>query len=116
MARRALCCARGAHLDQAGRGRPHRDLPRAEGRGVAGLSPPDRGGSERLFKEARELIPGGVNSPVRAFDAVGGSPLFVRAGRGAEIVDVDGNVYVDLVQSWGALLFGHAHPDVVAAV
>ena len=83
---------------------------------MAGLSPPDRGGSEGLFKEARELIPGGVNSPVRAFDAVGGAPLFVRAGRGAEIVDVDGNVYVDLVQSWGALLFGHAHPDVVAAV
>jgi glutamate-1-semialdehyde 2,1-aminomutase len=62
------------------------------------------------------LIPGGVNSPVRAFDAVGGSPFFAVEGHGAHLVDADGNSYIDLVQSWGALLFGHAHPLVVEAV
>ena len=61
-------------------------------------------------------MPGGVNSPVRAFGSVGSTPFFVANGAGAEIIDVDGNTYIDLVQSWGALLFGHAHPDVVAAV
>lgn len=80
------------------------------------LSPKEHGASDRLLQQARELIPGGVNSPVRAFDAVGGSPFFVRDARGAEISDVDGNTYIDLVQSWGALLFGHAHPSVVEAV
>jgi glutamate-1-semialdehyde 2,1-aminomutase len=72
--------------------------------------------SDKLLADARALIPGGVNSPVRAFDAVGGEPFFVARGSGAEIVDVDGNSYIDLVQSWGALLFGHAHPEIVAAV
>jgi len=61
-------------------------------------------------------MPGGVNSPVRAFDAVGSHPFFVKRGEGATIADVDGNTYIDLVQSWGALLFGHAHPAVVQAV
>jgi glutamate-1-semialdehyde 2,1-aminomutase len=61
-------------------------------------------------------MPGGVSSPVRAFDAVGGDPFFVRSAVGATIVDVDGNAYIDLVQSWGASLFGHAHPAVVEAV
>ncbi len=61
-------------------------------------------------------MPGGVSSPVRSFRAVGAHPFFVAEGRGATITDVDGNDYVDLVQSWGALLFGHAHPDVVGAV
>jgi glutamate-1-semialdehyde 2,1-aminomutase len=61
-------------------------------------------------------MPGGVNSPVRAFDAVGSDPFFVRSAKGAEITDVDGNTYVDFVQSWGALLFGHAHPAIVEAV
>ena len=61
-------------------------------------------------------MPGGVSSPVRAFGAVGSTPFFVARGSGAEITDVDGNTYIDLVQSWGALLFGHAHPEVVAAV
>ena len=61
-------------------------------------------------------MPGGVSSPVRAFGSVGSTPFFVVSGAGAEITDVDGNTYIDLVQSWGALLFGHAHPDVVAAV
>ncbi|MBK5228770.1 MAG: aminotransferase class III-fold pyridoxal phosphate-dependent enzyme, partial [Actinobacteria bacterium] len=61
-------------------------------------------------------MPGGVNSPVRAFGSVGSEPFFVRSAAGAEITDVDGNTYVDLVQSWGALLFGHAHPAIVEAV
>ncbi|HEV3473239.1 MAG TPA: aminotransferase class III-fold pyridoxal phosphate-dependent enzyme, partial [Actinomycetota bacterium] len=75
-----------------------------------------RSRSDKLFDEARSLIPGGVNSPVRSFGAVGADPFFVARAAGAEIVDVDGNSYIDLVQSWGALLFGHAHPDVIAAV
>jgi glutamate-1-semialdehyde 2,1-aminomutase len=61
-------------------------------------------------------MPGGVNSPVRAFDAVGAEPFFVARASGAELTDVDGNTYIDLVQSWGALLFGHAHPEIVQAV
>ena len=72
--------------------------------------------SERLFAEARELMPGGVSSPVRAFRAVGGSPVFVERGEGAYLVDVDGNRYVDYVLSWGPLVLGHAHPRVVAAL
>jgi glutamate-1-semialdehyde 2,1-aminomutase len=72
--------------------------------------------SERLFHEARTLMPGGVSSPVRSFSAVGADPFFVASGAGAEIVDVDGNRYIDLVQSWGALLFGHAPDQIVAAV
>ncbi|MDP9224957.1 MAG: glutamate-1-semialdehyde 2,1-aminomutase [Actinomycetota bacterium] len=61
-------------------------------------------------------MPGGVSSPVRSFSAVGAEPFFVASGSGAEIIDVDGNRYIDFVQSWGALLFGHAHPTVVSAV
>ena len=72
--------------------------------------------SDKLLADARSLMPGGVNSPVRAFDAVGSDPFFVASASGAQITDVDGNSYIDLVQSWGALLFGHAHPDVVRAV
>jgi glutamate-1-semialdehyde 2,1-aminomutase len=72
--------------------------------------------SEALFARAVARIPGGVNSPVRAFRAVGGTPRFVAEGRGARIRDVDGREYVDLCMSWGALPLGHAHPDVVAAV
>jgi glutamate-1-semialdehyde 2,1-aminomutase len=68
-----------------------------------------------LFERARELIPGGVNSPVRAFGGVGGTPVFVERGEGAYLIDVDGNRYVDLVQSWGALLFGHARPEILRA-
>ena len=71
--------------------------------------------SEELFERARRVIPGGVNSPVRAFGAVGGTPRFAVRGEGAYIVDADGNRYVDLVQSWGALLFGHARPEIVEA-
>jgi glutamate-1-semialdehyde 2,1-aminomutase len=72
--------------------------------------------SEELFAEAVGLLPGGVSSPVRAFRAVGGSPLFIERGEGAYLVDVDGNRYVDYVLSWGPLVLGHAHPRVVAAL
>ncbi|HUG64948.1 MAG TPA: glutamate-1-semialdehyde 2,1-aminomutase [Gaiellaceae bacterium] len=72
--------------------------------------------SERLFAEAVDLLPGGVSSPVRAFRAVGGSPLFIERGEGAYLVDVDGNRYLDYVLSWGPLILGHAHPRVVAAL
>jgi glutamate-1-semialdehyde 2,1-aminomutase len=71
--------------------------------------------SEELFERARRVIPGGVNSPVRAFGAVGGTPRFVVRGEGAYVFDADGRRYVDLVQSWGALLFGHARPEIVEA-
>jgi glutamate-1-semialdehyde 2,1-aminomutase len=72
--------------------------------------------SDRLFAEATALLPGGVSSPVRAFRAVGGSPLFIERGEGAHLVDVDGNRYLDYVLSWGPLILGHAHPRVVAAL
>ncbi|HVD71947.1 MAG TPA: aminotransferase class III-fold pyridoxal phosphate-dependent enzyme, partial [Actinomycetota bacterium] len=71
--------------------------------------------SEDLFARAKTVIPGGVDSPVRAFGGVGGTPVFIDRGEGAYLIDVDGNRYVDLVQSWGALLFGHARPDIVEA-
>ncbi len=74
------------------------------------------GESERLFAEAQTLMPGGVSSPVRAFRAVGGTPVFIERGEGAYLVDVDGNRYVDYVLSWGPLILGHAHPRVVAAL
>jgi glutamate-1-semialdehyde 2,1-aminomutase len=73
------------------------------------------GRNEELFDRARRVIPGGVDSPVRAFGAVGGTPRFYERGEGAWVWDADGNRYVDLVQSWGALLFGHARPEIVAA-
>ncbi|MGZ8628298.1 MAG: glutamate-1-semialdehyde 2,1-aminomutase [Actinomycetota bacterium] len=71
--------------------------------------------SEDLFERARRAIPGGVNSPVRAFGAVGGTPRFAAHGEGAYLVDADGGRYVDLVQSWGALLFGHGRREIVDA-
>jgi glutamate-1-semialdehyde 2,1-aminomutase len=72
--------------------------------------------SQRLFAQASELMPGGVSSPVRAFKAVGGTPLFIELGEGAYLVDVDKNRYVDYVISWGSLILGHAHPRVVGAL
>jgi glutamate-1-semialdehyde 2,1-aminomutase len=69
--------------------------------------------SEALFRRAGELIPGGVNSPVRAFRAVGGQPLFIERGEGAYLYDVDGHRYIDYVLSWGPLVLGHAHPRVL---
>ncbi|HUG88868.1 MAG TPA: glutamate-1-semialdehyde 2,1-aminomutase [Actinomycetota bacterium] len=71
--------------------------------------------SDDLFERARQVIPGGVNSPVRAFGAVGGTPRFAVRGEGAWVEDADGARYVDYVQSWGALLFGHARPEIVEA-
>jgi glutamate-1-semialdehyde 2,1-aminomutase len=72
--------------------------------------------SQALFKTARQLMPGGVNSPVRAFRAVGGQPLFFERGEGAYLFDVDGNRFIDYVLSWGPLILGHAHPRVTAAL
>jgi glutamate-1-semialdehyde 2,1-aminomutase len=71
--------------------------------------------SEELFERARAVIPGGVNSPVRAFKGVGGTPRFIARGAGARIWDVDGNEYIDCVASWGPLILGHARPEVVKA-
>lgn len=72
--------------------------------------------SSEYFKEAGRHIPGGVNSPVRAFKAVGGEPLFIEKGAGSKVYDVDGNSYIDFVLSWGPLILGHAHPEVVEAI
>src|SRR5690625_2338726 len=72
--------------------------------------------SETLFKQAQEVIPGGVNSPVRAFRSVGGTPVFFERGEGPYLFDVDGRRYVDYVNTWGPAVLGHAHPEVVAAV
>jgi len=72
--------------------------------------------SQQAFEEAQKLIPGGVNSPVRAFKSVGGTPLFISEGEGAYLKDIDGNKYVDFVQSWGPLLFGHRDESIEAAV
>jgi glutamate-1-semialdehyde 2,1-aminomutase len=72
--------------------------------------------SAALYRRALEMMPGGVNSPVRAMRAIGRDPVFLARGEGAEVVDVDGNRYVDYVCSWGPLIHGHAHPDVLAAV
>ncbi len=80
---------------------------------------PETGVEERsraLFDRARAVIPGGVNSPVRAFGSVGGTPRFITSGRGATVTDADGDNYVDMVCSWGPLILGHAHPEVLAAV
>src|SRR6266567_4395340 len=72
--------------------------------------------SEALFAEALKYIPGGVNSPVRAFRAVGGQPFFVNKAKGARVWDVDGNEYIDYVCTWGPAILGHAHPKIISAV
>ena len=72
--------------------------------------------SEEFFRKAEKVIPGGVNSPVRAFGAVGGTPPFISKAKGSKIYDVDGNEYIDYVCSWGPLILGHAHPAVVTAI
>lgn len=74
------------------------------------------GKSEQLFERSKQLIPGGVNSPVRAFGSVGRTPLFIDHARGSHITDVDGNTYLDYVCSWGPGILGHAHPEVIEAV
>ena len=65
---------------------------------------------------AKKVMPGGVNSPVRAFNAVGGDPLFIKRAKGSRIIDVDNNEFIDYVASWGPLIFGHAHPEIVNAI
>ena len=72
--------------------------------------------SKKLFEEAKKHIPGGVNSPVRAFRSVGGEPLFIKKAKGSKIFDVDGKAYIDYVLSWGPMILGHAHPVVTAAL
>ena len=72
--------------------------------------------SEALFEQAKKTIPGGVNSPVRAFNGVGGSPLFIEKANGAYIYDADGKAYIDYVGSWGPMILGHNHPKIRAAV
>ncbi|QQS47269.1 MAG: glutamate-1-semialdehyde 2,1-aminomutase [Acidobacteriota bacterium] len=72
--------------------------------------------SSELFERAQSVIPGGVNSPVRAFRGVGGTPLFIRSARGATITDADGRTYIDYVGSWGPMILGHAHPEVIEAI
>ncbi|MGD0745362.1 MAG: glutamate-1-semialdehyde 2,1-aminomutase [Verrucomicrobiota bacterium] len=76
----------------------------------------NRAKSKKLFAEALKYIPGGVNSPVRAFRAVGGQPFFVNRAKGARVWDVDGNDYIDYVCTWGPAILGHAHPKIIAAV
>ena len=72
--------------------------------------------SHAAFERAKILIPGGVNSPARAFGAVGGEPLFIQRGEGAYLYDLDGQRYIDYIGSWGPLILGHCHPRVVAAI
>jgi glutamate-1-semialdehyde 2,1-aminomutase len=72
--------------------------------------------SRKLFRQAKKLIPGGVNSPVRAFRSVGGTPLFVAKAKGATVTDADGNRFLDYVSSWGPMILGHAHPKIVSAI
>src|SRR5690242_2430436 len=91
-------------------------LARRFGENARVPSPVPAVSSEQWFDRARAVVPGGVNSPVRAFGAVGGTPRFMASGSGPWITDVDGRRYVDLVASWGPLILGHAHPAVVDAV
>jgi glutamate-1-semialdehyde aminotransferase len=72
--------------------------------------------SIEAFKKAQEIIPGGVNSPVRAFKSVKLNPVFISKAKGAYITDIDGNQYIDFVASWGPLIFGHAHDTILAAI
>lgn len=72
--------------------------------------------SHAAFEKARQLMPGGVSSPVRAFRSVGGTPLFIKQASGCQITDIDGNTYIDYVASYGPLIVGHAHERVVAAL
>ena len=72
--------------------------------------------NDKIFARALKVLPGGVNSPVRAFRAVGGTPLVLKEARGAQVVDAAGRNYLDFVGSWGPLILGHAHPEVVAAI
>ncbi len=79
-------------------------------------APPERRRSEQAFRAAQKVMPGGVSSPVRAFGSVGGTPVFMKAGYGAEVTDVDGNRYIDMLSSWGPLILGHADPKVMRSM
>ena len=72
--------------------------------------------SKQLFERAQQSIPGGVNSPVRAFKSVGGTPVFMQSAKGAYLYDVDGNKYIDYIASWGPMILGHAFEPVVKAI
>ena len=76
----------------------------------------ERQNSEALHSEARVHLVGGVNSPVRAFKSVHGNPVYFKEASGAIVIDVDGNEYVDFVQSWGPLIHGHSHPEIIANI
>ena len=72
--------------------------------------------SKFLFEKAKTFIPGGVNSPVRAFRAVGGNPVFIKSAKGPYLYDEDGNQFIDLINSWGPMILGHAHPIIEEAI
>ncbi|MEC8603701.1 MAG: aminotransferase class III-fold pyridoxal phosphate-dependent enzyme, partial [Bacteroidota bacterium] len=72
--------------------------------------------SIQLFNRAKNVIPGGVNSPVRAFKSVGGNPIFVKSAKGAYLYDENDNRYIDYISSWGPMILGHAHPKVIEAI
>src|SRR4029077_19299449 len=99
---------------------PPGELPEGALDGERGLrlqgGGPDVSRSEELFARAKAVLPGGVNSPVRAFRAVGGTPFFVARAAGSRLTDVDGKSYVDYVCSWGPLILGHGHPAVLEAI
>src|SRR5687767_7701230 len=126
MDRRMSRGAGSTHRHEAGRSRCDHLLPRQGRGGLAQqrrqrmtevrIAPHSTAASERLFDAAQRVLPGGVNSPVRAFKGVGGIPRFIVRGEGPALIDADGNRYVDLVLSWGPLILGHAHPEVVAAL
>ena len=82
----------------------------------SGTSQTSKSRASELFERAKNILVGGVNSPVRAFRAVGGTPLMIDRAEGSRLYDVDGREYIDYVCSWGALILGHAHPDVMAAI
>ena len=90
--------------------------PHASNPATSATTASDAPASAALLERARTVTPGGVNSPVRAFRAVGGTPRFMASGRGPYLTDVDGREYVDLVCSWGPMILGHAHPAVLDAV
>src|SRR3954470_21186309 len=114
MDRRAARHARDAdRYSPRGRGHHHHLLcPRSR----AGHRLMRTGRSKRLFARALNVLPGGVDSPVRAFKSVGASPLFIKQARGARLMDVDGNTYIDYVMSWGPLIHGHAPPGLIKAL
>ena len=72
--------------------------------------------SKKAFEESNKVMPGGVNSPVRAFKSVNGNPIFIEKGKGSKIYDIDGNEYIDCISSWGPLIFGHAYQETISMI